>query len=166
MNKLIFSILKIAEVALTLAFAYYLIYEPLVRDILVKLSLIMGYKTQFILNNIIIVLCIVFLIRRGHLKAWISANKIWSKAIVNSITKRKLKAYFVFLTTGWRSVEVFGHPKKITGVYMVCLKSKWVSEFNFSNWNHEPRWYKIGVGDECKENPVIFWKPLPKVPKC
>ena len=76
----------------------------------------------------------------------------------------KSKAYFILLVSGWRSVEIFGTPKDTMGTYIVCLKNSSVMEFNYSNWDGDVRWWKIGVGDECKENPIIFWKPLPKSP--
>lgn len=85
------------------------------------------------------------------------------KQIVSIITKTK--AYFILLVSGWRSVEIFGTPKGIMGTYIVCLKNKAVMEFNYSNWDGYVRWWKIGIDDECKENPVIFWKPLPKPPQ-
>lgn len=76
----------------------------------------------------------------------------------------KAKAYFILLVSGWRSVEIFGTPKDNIGTYIVCLKNNSVMEFNYSNWDGDVRWWKMGVGDECKENPIIFWKPLPKSP--
>ena len=78
--------------------------------------------------------------------------------------KQIIKAYYIFLVTGWRSVEIFGTPKDNMGTYIVCLKNNAVMEFNYSNWDGDVRWWKMGVGDECKENPIIFWKPLPKSP--
>ena len=76
----------------------------------------------------------------------------------------KGKAYFILLFSGWRSVEILGPPKDTIGTYIVCLKNNEVMEFNYSNLGGDVMWWKIGVGDECKENPVIFWKPFPKSP--
>lgn len=76
----------------------------------------------------------------------------------------KSKAYFILLVSGWRSVKIFGTPKDTTGAYIVCLKNNTVMEFYYSNFDGDVGWWKIGVGDESSDNPVIFWKPLPKPP--
>lgn len=76
----------------------------------------------------------------------------------------KSKAYFILLVSGWRSVEIFGTPKDTMGTYIVCLKNNAVMEFNYSNFDGDVRWWKIGIGDEHSDNPIIFWKPLPKSP--
>jgi hypothetical protein len=76
----------------------------------------------------------------------------------------KLKAYYILLSTGWRSIDVFGPPKDTMGTYIVCLKNNSVMELYYYNYDGDIRWYKLGVGDECKENPVVFWKNLPKSP--
>lgn len=76
----------------------------------------------------------------------------------------KIKAYFILLVSGWRSVEVFGTPKDTMGTYIVCLRNNAVMEFNYSNFGGDVRWWKIGIGDEHSDNPIVFWKPLPKSP--
>lgn len=165
MNKLIFAILKVVEIALVLAFVYYIIYEPFASILMNKIATLIGVRLFIVVYLLILAILVFRAIKRGDFKAWISANKRWSKAIANSITKRKLKAYFVFLTTGWRSVEVFGHPKVMMGTYMVCLKNEAVMEFNYFNHEGSVRWWAFSGGDEYKEDPVMFWKPLPKAPK-
>jgi hypothetical protein len=75
-----------------------------------------------------------------------------------------LKACFILLVSGWRSVKHFGNPNDIMGTFIVCLENKGVMEMNYSNLSN--RWWKIGIGDECVENKVIYWKPLPKFPAC
>lgn len=78
---------------------------------------------------------------------------------------KKFKAYLIFILTGWRSVEVFGNPKEITGSYIACLKSKDVMCFYYSNYgNGNGRWWSFSVGDVSIENKVIYWKSLPKPP--
>ena len=37
-------------------------------------------------------------------------------------------------------------------------------EFNYSNFDGDVRWWKIGIGDVHRDNPIIFWKPLLKHP--
>lgn len=77
---------------------------------------------------------------------------------------KKAKAYFIRIVTGWRNIDVFGAPRNVMGTFIVCLKNGSVMEMNYSNINGDIRWWKIGVGDESKENPVMFWRPSPKAP--
>ncbi|NCT19369.1 MAG: hypothetical protein COS19_02270 [Flavobacteriaceae bacterium CG02_land_8_20_14_3_00_34_13] len=84
------------------------------------------------------------------------------KQILSIIDKGK--AYFILLVSGWRSIEIFGTPKDTMGTYIVCLKNNAVMEFNYSNFDGDVRWWKIGIGDEHSDNPIIFWKLLPKSP--
>lgn len=76
----------------------------------------------------------------------------------------KINAYYILLITGWRCIEFIGPPKTTTGTFIVCLKNNGIMEFNYSNFDGDIRWWKIGIGDQCNENPIIFWKPLPKPP--
>ena len=76
----------------------------------------------------------------------------------------KSRAYVIFFMTGWKSIEVFGPPKEIMGAYLVTLKNQAVMEYNYSNYGGKHNWWKIGIGNESNDNPVIFWKELPKPP--
>ena len=75
---------------------------------------------------------------------------------------KKLKAYLIFILTGWRSVEVFGNPKDITGSYIVLA----VMNLRYSRYGGDDkgRWWQYLIGDEVDENHVIYWKSLPKPP--
>ena len=51
------------------------------------------------------------------------------------------------------------------GTYMACLKNNAVMELNYFNIEGRISWWRFSVGDVRKENPVVFWKPLPKAPR-
>lgn len=84
--------------------------------------------------------------------------------IINSFFCR-LKAYVIYITTGWRSVKYIGLPKEI-GRYIVCLQNNTVTEFNFGlKFGDDSAWFKIAISSECQKNPVKFWKKFPNHPK-
>jgi hypothetical protein len=53
-------------------------------------------------------------------------------------------------------------PDDIIYHCIVCLENNSVMEMQYSKLSE--RWWKIGIGDECKTNKVTHWMPLPEPP--
>lgn len=52
-------------------------------------------------------------------------------------------------------------PEKTLTEYIVRLKSGFVTTMTYSDVP-SPRWFKMRVDSECKDNPIMFWMPLPE----
>jgi hypothetical protein len=88
MKKLIFILLKIVEVVLVYVIVGYTVYDYGYKPFFNWLDNILGWHWMIIINNIILFLSLVLLVKRGHLKAWIQSNKKWSENIVNKLKRQ------------------------------------------------------------------------------
>lgn len=75
---------------------------------------------------------------------------------------KHLKNHIIRILTGWHSVDTFGNPKCVLGRYNVCLSNAFIIEMNYSILSE--RWFSHVSGYEHPDNPVVFWKQLPKRP--
>lgn len=91
MKKLIFILLKIIEVILAFILVWFVIYKPFISHLIDWLINILGCYWVLILNNIVLLYCLVRLIRTGFFKAWFDSNKKWSQNIVNWSKRVRLK---------------------------------------------------------------------------
>lgn len=77
----------------------------------------------------------------------------------------RFKAFFILLVSGWRSVEVYGHPKQIMGNYLATLKNGTVHALFYTNAGQRNYWESLitrtGISED---NQVIYWKPFGKAP--
>lgn len=73
---------------------------------------------------------------------------------------KHIKNHIIRILTGWHAVETFGNPKGVFVRCIVCLKNGFIHEMNHSDIGN--RWYSFLANDEHPDNPVIFWRKLPK----
>lgn len=91
------------------------------------------------------------------------------KTNINMKTKTSIlaltKAFFILLVSGWRSVEIYGHPKEIVGNYLATLENGTVHALFYTNAGDRNYWESLITRTPISEdNKVIYWKPFSKAP--